>query len=87
MNVTRLPELLNRKPARWGNVSVNCFKQDIQLLTDTIQLQNQVIQEILKLCENEEYAILHIAKNIKKIVKEKQVPTLPEVKKNAKGGR
>ena len=44
--IKRVQELLNRKPSRWGNVSVKTFNQDITLLTDTIKEQQKIIEQI-----------------------------------------
>lgn len=33
----KLQELINRKPSKWGNVSVKTFEEDIRFLTSTIE--------------------------------------------------
>lgn len=48
----RVQELINRKPSRWGNVSIKAFQQDIRLLTTTVQKQQTVIDGIKNTCNN-----------------------------------
>lgn len=41
----KIQELLNRKPSKWGNVSIKTFQNDIRLLQQTVVLQDEKIKE------------------------------------------
>ena len=48
----RLQEILNRKPSKWGNLTVKEFERDIKLLQERVQELEEVLLELVK--QNEE---------------------------------
>lgn len=42
----KVQELINRKPLRWANVNVKTFKEDIQLLTSTVETQHEQLETV-----------------------------------------
>lgn len=47
----RIQELINRKPTKWGNVSIKTFEQDIKLITYTVAKQRTLIDQIESICK------------------------------------
>lgn len=45
----KLQELLNRRPKRWGNVSVKTFEQDIARLQEAVKNYQSIIHELKEL--------------------------------------
>lgn len=63
----KIQELVNRKPSKWGNVSIKTFENNIRLLTTAVKKQDELLDNIKHLCEknNSEFAksILQLIQN------------------------
>lgn len=53
MNNNQIQELLNRKPSRWGNLSIKTFEQDIKLLQNEVKLLQDKLEYTTWLYEEE----------------------------------
>lgn len=48
----KIQELLNRKPRKWGNVSIKTFEQDMRLLQSTVKAYQESFKELEQLCHD-----------------------------------
>lgn len=82
----RVQELINRKPSKWGKVTVKTFEQDITIFKETIISQQAVLDEIKKV--SQEYKNRYVGETADSFLVDKILDTLKKKERTKeKGGK
>jgi len=68
--MSRIYELIRRKPNRWGNITIKEFERDIKLLQETCRIYEDALREIDTHIRSTEKPVKYIIETLKSVLPE-----------------